>query len=41
VHGEARRRRIATIANAHGDDAELGPVIEQLAEMIKENNNGN
>jgi hypothetical protein len=41
VQGEARRRRIATIANAHGDDPELGPVIEQLAEMIKENNDGN
>jgi hypothetical protein len=41
VQGEARRRRIATIANAHGDDPELGPAIEQLAEMIKENNDGN
>jgi hypothetical protein len=41
VQGEARRRRIAMIANAHGDDRELGPVIEQLAEMIKENNDGN
>jgi hypothetical protein len=41
VQGDARRRRIATITNAHGDDAQLGPVIEQLAEMIKENNDGN
>jgi hypothetical protein len=41
VQGEARRRRVATIANAHGDDPELGPVIGQLAEMIKENNDGN
>lgn len=41
VQGEARRRRVATIANAHGDDPELGPVIEQLAEMIKENSDGN
>jgi len=41
VQGEARRRRVATIANAHGDDPELGPVIEQLAEMIKESNDGN
>jgi hypothetical protein len=41
VRGEARRRRVATIANAHGDDPELGPVIEQLAEMIKENTDGN
>lgn len=41
VRGEARRRRVATIANAHGDDPELGPVIEQLAEMIKENYDGN
>ena len=40
VQGDARRRRVATIANAHGDDPELGPVIEQLAEMIKENNDG-
>jgi hypothetical protein len=40
VQGEARRRRIATIANAHGDDPELGPVIELLAAMIKENNDG-
>lgn len=41
VQGEARRRRVATIANAHGDDPELGPVIEQLAAMIKESNDGN
>jgi hypothetical protein len=41
VQGEARRRRVAMIANAHGDDPELGPVIEQLAAMIKENNDGN
>jgi hypothetical protein len=41
VQGEARRRRVATIANAHGDDPELGPVIEQLAEIVKENNDGN
>jgi len=41
VQGEARRRRIATIANAHGDDPKLGPVIEQLAEKIEENNDGN
>jgi hypothetical protein len=41
VLGDARRRRIATIANAHGDDPELGPVIEHLAEMIEENNDGN
>jgi hypothetical protein len=41
VQGDARRRRVATIANAHGDDPELGPVIGQLAEMIEENSNGN
>ena len=41
VQGEARRRRVATIANAHSGDPELGPVIEQLAEMIKENKDGN
>lgn len=40
VQGEARRRRVARITNAHGDDPELGPVIEELAEMIKENNDG-
>lgn|SRR5215218_703064 len=41
VQGEARRRRVATIANAHGDDPEVGPAIEQLAEMIEENRDGN
>src|SRR5436190_881313 len=41
VQGEARRRRVATVANLHGDDPELGPVIEQLADMIKEGTNGN
>jgi hypothetical protein len=41
VQGEARRRRVATIANAHGDDPKLGPVIERLAHMIKEDGDGN
>ena len=41
VQGEARRRRVATIANAHGDDPELGPVIAQLTAMMKESNDGN
>jgi hypothetical protein len=41
VQGDARRRRVATIANAHGDDPELSPVIEQLGAMIKESNDGN
>jgi hypothetical protein len=41
VQGEARRRRVATIANAHGDDPDLQPVIDRLAEMIKETNDGN
>lgn len=36
VQGEARRRRIATVVNAHGDDPELGPAIEVLAALIKE-----
>jgi len=40
VQGDARRRRVATIANAHGDDPELGPVIEKLSEMIKESDDG-
>jgi hypothetical protein len=41
VQGDARHRRVATIANAHGDDPELGPVIAQLTAMIKESNDGN
>lgn len=41
VRGEARRRRVATIANAHGEDAELGPVIKVLTDLVKENNDGN
>ncbi len=41
VRGEARRRRIATITNTHGDDPELGPVIEVLTHLMKENHNGN
>lgn len=41
VRGEARHRRVATIANAHGDDPELGPVIELLTGLVKENNDGN
>jgi hypothetical protein len=40
VLGDARRRRVAAIANAHGDDPELAPVIEQLANIVKENNDG-
>jgi len=41
VQGEARRRRIATIANAHGADPELGHVIARLAALIKENSDAN
>lgn len=42
VRGEARRRRMATIANAHGDDPELEPVIKVLTELLKEEDtNGN
>jgi hypothetical protein len=40
VQGQARRRRIATIANAHGDDPELGPVITQLSELVEESTDG-
>lgn len=41
VRGEARHRRVATIANAHGADPELGPVIKVLTGLVKENNDGN
>jgi hypothetical protein len=36
VRGEARERRIATVANAHGDDPVLGPVIKVLTNVLKE-----
>lgn len=38
VRGETRRRRVATIANVHGDDHDLGPVIKVLTDLLKENN---
>ena len=41
VRGEARRRRIAMVANTHGDDPELGHVIEVLTHLLKEDNDGN
>lgn len=39
VRGEARRRRIATIANSHATDPDLAPAIKLLSEMVEENNN--
>jgi hypothetical protein len=42
VRGDARRRRVATIANAHGDDPELERVIKVLTDLLKEEDtNGN
>jgi hypothetical protein len=40
VRGEVRRRRIATIANAHSDDPDLGPVIKELSARIEGENGG-
>jgi hypothetical protein len=40
VRGDARRRRVAMVANSHGDDPELGPAITFLSRMIKENGYG-
>lgn len=40
VRGETRRRRVATIANAHGDDLDLGPVIKVLTNLLKESLDG-
>jgi hypothetical protein len=35
VRGDARKRRIASTVNTHGDDPELGPVIRELARMLE------
>jgi hypothetical protein len=41
VRGEARLRRVATIANAHGGDPDLGPAIDLLSKIVKEATDGN
>lgn len=35
VTGTARDKKIARILNAFGDDPELGPVVRQLADMVR------